>query len=324
MKQEPKSIFTSQREFRPQPSDASALEASPPSIPVPVSSPTRQTTLHADQPQGKAADARGQPDIAADNSGVLSANAQVEDVSDGRGSEPFIQSTRGSSSSFRKPDIPSIQPSASITPRAENGLKHPRSESVERGPKRARPNFKLRHTLDPETFPTGFSSNTRDPPSPLFFSNTPKRQRPALLPSFSSSDAVTMLNKARDEAGGVTTLKLARGSISNSPTRSTSTPGSLTSLEKGSVSSSPDSKGKQSGLQILGNIGITELLEQDDRPTFIVDVANPVNFLPGAPLQIVFANASLRVYEVGVFVIFSLPIAEFNLAYQSLCSNQEF
>ncbi|PMD38172.1 hypothetical protein L207DRAFT_545365 [Hyaloscypha variabilis F] len=49
-------------------------------------------------------------------------------------------------------------------------------------------------------------------------------------------------------------------------------------------------------MQILGSVGIIELLEQDERPTFIIDIANPTNFSPG-PLQIVFANASLRAYE---------------------------
>lgn len=109
-----------------------------------------------------------------------------------------------------------------------------------------------------------------------------------------------MLNNARDEVGGITTLKLARGSISNaSPPRSTSTPGSRSSMERSSLPRSPDSRNKQSGLQILGNVGIIELLEQDERPTFIIDVANTVNFSPGGPLQIVFANACLRAHEVG-------------------------
>ena len=50
-------------------------------------------------------------------------------------------------------------------------------------------------------------------------------------------------------------------------------------------------------MQILGSVGIIELLEKDERPTFIIDIANPINFTPGCPLQIVFANASLRAYE---------------------------
>jgi len=107
-----------------------------------------------------------------------------------------------------------------------------------------------------------------------------------------------MLNKAKDEPGGVTTLKLARGSVSNSsPARSTGTPGSWASFERSNGPRSPDVRGKLPGMQILGSVGIVELLEQDERPTFIIDVANPANFNPGGPLQIIFANASLRAYE---------------------------
>lgn len=56
----------------------------------------------------------------------------------------------------------------------------------------------------------------------------------------------------------------------------------------------PDSR-NQPGLQLLSGVGIIEVLEQDERPTFIVDIANGANFSPG-PLQVVFANASLRAY----------------------------
>jgi hypothetical protein len=218
-------------------------------------------------------------------------------------------SSREPAASFRKPDISSQ--SVNSTPKSQNALKHPRPEdnkgtgreggSAEWPPKK-RPKLRPRHTLDPETFSSALAANPRSnqglPPSPLFFSHT-QRQRPILPPSFSSSDAAaTMLNKARDEAGGVTTLKLARGSRSNaSPPLSTTTPGSWASLERNSVSSSPDSRGKPStGLQILGNVGIVELLEQDERPIFVIDVANPVNLSPGGTLQIVFANASFRAY----------------------------
>ncbi len=107
-----------------------------------------------------------------------------------------------------------------------------------------------------------------------------------------------MLNKARDEPGGVTTLKLARGSISNaSPPRSTSTPGTLASYERLSMPRSPDMRSKpSSGREFLVNVGVLELLEQDERPSFIIDVADLTNFTPG-PLQIVYANPSLRAYE---------------------------
>lgn len=46
-------------------------------------------------------------------------------------------------------------------------------------------------------------------------------------------------------------------------------------------------------LHTLGKIGITELLEQDERPTFIVDLGDATNFTASA-LRIVFANLALR------------------------------
>ncbi|KHJ36149.1 putative hsp90-like protein [Erysiphe necator] len=49
-----------------------------------------------------------------------------------------------------------------------------------------------------------------------------------------------------------------------------------------------------SEMELLCTIGITELLEHDDRPTFIIDISNSANFVAGNPLQIIFANPSLR------------------------------
>lgn len=63
----------------------------------------------------------------------------------------------------------------------------------------------------------------------------------------------------------------------------------------------PESRSTVTGVELLGNVGIVELLEQDERPTFIIDVANQANYTPGGPLQIVFANASLRAHEVSGF-----------------------
>ncbi|TVY75567.1 Hybrid signal transduction histidine kinase K [Lachnellula suecica] len=107
-----------------------------------------------------------------------------------------------------------------------------------------------------------------------------------------------MLDKARDTPAGIKTLKLARGSVSNaaSPARSIGTPGSW-SMEKSSVPRSPDPRGKTSGIQLLSSVGVVELLEQDERPTFIIDVSNSANFTAGNPLQLIFANASLRAFE---------------------------
>lgn len=158
----------------------------------------------------------------------------------------------------------------------------------ERPKKRLKPRLIARHTIDLQTVRSSATPRLAPPHSPLFFSHTP-RQRPLLPPGLSSSSAAEMLNKGREETGGVTTLKLARGSVNTaSPPRSTAT----------SLVRSPEPKGRSPGMQILGSVGITELLEQDERPTFIIDVANPINFTPGGPLVIVFANASLRGHDM--------------------------
>lgn len=105
------------------------------------------------------------------------------------------------------------------------------------------------------------------------------------------------MSKAREELSGITTLKLARGSISNaSPPRAGYVPGGWTPVDTSiGVPKSPDSRGpKSTGMQMLGTVGIIEFLELDERPTFILDLANPLNFTPGGSLQVLFANASLR------------------------------
>ncbi|KAI0473667.1 hypothetical protein GGR56DRAFT_544060 [Xylariaceae sp. FL0804] len=126
--------------------------------------------------------------------------------------------------------------------------------------------------------------------SPLFFSH---RQRPLVArpPSFSGSEATTMLKSVR-EGAEVTTLKLARGTVNAaSPGRSSSTPGSWSSIE--AINRSPENQISTPGLQVLQSIGISELLERDDRPTFIVDDANPTNAIPG-PFAILYSNPALH------------------------------
>ena len=208
---------------------------------------------------------------------------------------------------FRQPDQ-----STALIASSKHPLKHSRSESNERPVKRTRPRFKPRHTLNPDTFSKSFPVKiVASPPSPLFFSNT-DHPRPS-FPRFSSAEAAAiMLKNTRDDLGGMShTLRLARGSISNSasPPRSSPTRGWASIEGISERSATPKSPGKLSGMQILGNVGILELLEQDERPTFIVDVANLDNFKPGGPLKIIFANASLRAYEVSTFYSSFYPLA---------------
>lgn len=71
-----------------------------------------------------------------------------------------------------------------------------------------------------------------------------------------------------------------------------STPGSGGSA--GSQSSRGlDSRLKSPELQDLHGVGVIELLDQDERPTFIIDLMDTSNFGPG-PLKVVWRNAALR------------------------------
>ncbi|KAK5113924.1 hypothetical protein LTR62_003047 [Meristemomyces frigidus] len=169
-----------------------------------------------------------------------------------------------------------------------------------------RPRFrapKTKHTLDGLNFNflTAFSQPPLQPLSPLFFSHSP-RPRPVLPPRFSSSEAgARMLNKARTEDTHVKTVSLARGTVSTPVYSPTSAPRPELSLARRSLdrsstgrSTSPDFSGGEVG--ILNSIGVIELLEQDERPTFIVDLSDGRNYGPGE-LQLVFANPALRSYN---------------------------
>ncbi|KAK8016337.1 hypothetical protein PG993_014526 [Apiospora rasikravindrae] len=132
--------------------------------------------------------------------------------------------------------------------------------------------------------------------SPLFFSH---KQKPLIArpPSFSGSEAVgTMLRSVRDSAE-VTTLKLARGTVSSaSPARSSSTPGSWSSIDAVTLARSPDAQASSPAQQFLQGIGIIELLERDDRPTFIVDGSSAFNASSPA-FTVLYANPALQVSD---------------------------
>ncbi|CAM1504331.1 Fc.00g019220.m01.CDS01 [Cosmosporella sp. VM-42] len=131
--------------------------------------------------------------------------------------------------------------------------------------------------------------------SPLFFSHAPSRH--ANRPSFPAAEATTtMLSRMReDPSGGVTTLKLPRANVTSiSPGRSESTPGSWgSSMDIGTNSMSPESRTLPPGLQMLQGVGVIELLEQDERPTFLIDLNHSANS-NRTGLHILYYNASLR------------------------------
>jgi PAS domain S-box-containing protein len=178
--------------------------------------------------------------------------------------------------------------------------------STDQPTKRPRVKPRLRYNLDALTF----NGSALEPSSPLFFSNT-RRQRPLLPTRFSSSEAAaSMLSKARLEESHVKTVSLARGTVT-APAHgsffSGSTPNSMTrgNLDRSSTAGSNSSDGlgihnsKSFGPNAghpLNSIGIIELFEQDERPTFVVDLSDSTNYGPGQ-VSTLFANASLRSCE---------------------------
>ncbi|KAL1591205.1 hypothetical protein WHR41_00440 [Cladosporium halotolerans] len=223
---------------------------------------------------------------------------------------------RASRNPVALPPAPALLPPLNIDPPPK---RHKKRTSDVRTPDAAtdqppikRPRVKpgLKYNLDDLAYPGAFEGAALQPPSPLFFSNTPRRQRPPLPARFSSSEAAArMLSKARNEETHVKTVSLARGTVTTpGPFFPTSVPhGGRRSLDRSSTgrSDSPDSAHRlpeesspQSGLN-LQSIGIIELLEQDERPTFILDLSDTSNYGPGQ-IQPLFTNTSLRSYE-GLF-----------------------
>ncbi|KAK4504082.1 hypothetical protein PRZ48_004997 [Zasmidium cellare] len=227
-------------------------------------------------------------------------------------------------SEFPPPLLPPPRTPPTSVPRTKRKLtlSNPYSSpgpTSEPSSKRQKLRPRAKHTLDSNSFfPSDYSALVQ-PPSPLFFSNSP-RPRPTLPPRFSSSEAgARMLSKARTEEAHVKTVSLARGTVST-PSAGyplpLGSPRSRRSVERSSTgrSSSPDGgtssvrDGMSSMTHALNSVGIIELLEQDERPTFIVDLGDSANYGPG-PLQLIFCNMSLRSYE-GIQSLISGTAAE--------------
>lgn len=144
------------------------------------------------------------------------------------------------------------------------------------------------------------ASRDGDSSSPLFFSHY-KQERPQLPHRFSSAEAgARMLSGVmKEDKVGQKTIQLARGSMSHSsPSRPSAvrTPSgsgrNFVGLTGKSLSSSSGSP-KTPGASLLSQIGLLEVCEQDDTPTFIVDLNDPTNYEPGA-LKYIMANSALR------------------------------
>ena len=199
----------------------------------------------------------------------------------------FLQHIDGSSSSGSKK-----RTSSRVSPHLSTAGGPPPSKKADR-----------RHRSRQNTHPSSITAlripETRNDEGPLFFTKQ-THQRPSLPYRLSSSEAgARMLSKAsKEDNGGVRTLKLARGSMGvGSPSRPsgqrTPSGSGRSNLSHSSKPKSPEGVEKSDALHNLDQIGVLELLEQDERPTFVLDLADRVNCEPG-PIKTLFVNASLR------------------------------
>lgn len=146
-----------------------------------------------------------------------------------------------------------------------------------------------------------FPKPTKDPHLPGGVSllsvttNSPKPPMPNRPLSFSSEPTSAMINRLHDDQDGIRTVRLPRGhfSPSNSSPRGQvlSTPSSAGSTDSYSTQT-PENFQVPGELRELQGFSVIELLEQDERPTFVIDLNDPANFSPG-PLKPVFRNSSL-------------------------------
>lgn len=110
-----------------------------------------------------------------------------------------------------------------------------------------------------------------------------------------------MLSRTKEEpSSGVTTVKLPHATVKPMTSAiSGSTAGSLaSSVDMSAPALSPDLRTASPSLQLIQGIGAIELVEQDDRPTFLIDLLSPTQSLPNLPsLHILYCNSSLRLSQ---------------------------
>ncbi|QPG96064.1 hypothetical protein C2857_003038 [Epichloe festucae Fl1] len=143
------------------------------------------------------------------------------------------------------------------------------------------------------------SVNRDGPLSPLFFSHNPSRRTGR--PTGTSPDiSASMFSRTAVDVPSedVTTVKLPHAnvnSMSSVVSRSTTTGSLGSSVDMPASALSPDVRITSPSLAQVQNIGAIELVEQDDRPTFLIDLLYPtLTASPRLCLHVLYCNASLR------------------------------
>jgi len=107
-----------------------------------------------------------------------------------------------------------------------------------------------------------------------------------------------MLSKTQSEDSGIKTVTLARGSFTGNspPIRPAARSRQTGEKYAGARSDTPKLREGTESSRLLNQIGIIEVLEQDDRPTFIIDLRDAANHDGGPYMRVIYANSILKTY----------------------------
>ena len=128
-------------------------------------------------------------------------------------------------------------------------------------------------------------------------------------PGSSIEAAAFMLSRA-EETGGNRTLKMARGTPGSpsQPRSSPYGPSRNTSDHSITVRPRPESNNSGSGAQLFHSVALSEFLQQDDRPIFVLD-SNDESHSTSGRLHLIFANTALRKRHVLLDSLQGNPIS---------------
>ena len=179
MKPEPKSIFTSQKDFGIQPTSD---RATPPQLLTKNNVPP--SPIRIEDPTDREAEVRKilvEASTTAGNRETITIRSRENSREDSKDLDTSADHNKSFNApqkrslsspsleppSFRKPELPASHAQFRTAPKTAHAAKHPRSEdkrrpvSTERAPKRTRPKLTSRHTLDPESFHTAGAAAPR-------------------------------------------------------------------------------------------------------------------------------------------------------------------
>ena len=177
---------------------------------------------------------------------------------------------------------------------------------IRKPPSRPRMHYMLdAAALEHTTIPPLPIKTRRVPPSPP---RRTIRKRPLLPFRYASTQAgaIVLSDANQDDKTVTMTVKMVRGTLDkeSSPELWGSSPyeGGSTDPSGDSSWSPLDDGDATTKRQTLSQVGIAEILEMVDGPSFIIDLGDPANFQPGL-LNVICFNSALRAYQGLIDVV---------------------